>query len=102
MLKYAIVNNNKVENIIVCESVEFIEQIKPLHQHVEFVGDENNSKNIQVGFVWDGSKFFEDPELMRIIKESKKEFDDYIESLKLKPDLTDSEKQLIEIMEKGV
>ena len=103
MLKYALINNNKVENIIVTESTDFIEIVKNSHQHVEFVGDDNNSKDIQIGYLWDGSKFFEDPIIVQQREEQQKKFEEYINSLKEKPseELTEEEKGILE-MEKGV
>lgn len=103
MLKYAIINNNRVENIITCESTDFVEHIKLSCQHIEFVGDDNNSKDIQIGYLWDGSKFFEDPIIVQQREEQQKKFEEYINSLKEKPaeELTEEEKIILE-MEKGI
>lgn len=72
MLKYALISNGKVENIIVLESTDLIEIIKHQYQHIEFVGDENNSKDIHIGYLYENGKFFEDPV---IIEQRQKELD---------------------------
>lgn len=107
MLKYALINNNKVENVIVCDSTDFVEMIKSQYQYVEFIGNDDNSKDVQMGYIWDGSTFFEDPEIVRqrqILEEkSKEELEKYIQTLKEKDpnDLMEEERRFLEEMEKG-
>jgi adenylate kinase family enzyme len=106
MLKYALINNNKVENIIVVDSSDFIEQLKGSYQHIEFIGDENISRDIAIGYLWDGSSFFEDPAIVSQREEDQKKiekerFDNYIKTLKEKPEseLTEEEKEIIKYIQ---
>nr|QMP83302.1 MAG: hypothetical protein [Caudoviricetes sp.] len=60
-----------------------------------------------MGYIWDGSTFFEDPEIVRqrqILEEkSKEKLEKYIQTLKEKDpnDLMEEEKLFLEEMEKG-
>ena len=107
MLKYALINNNKVENIIVIDSSDFIEQIKDSYQHIEFIGNENTTRDVAIGYMWDGSKIFEDPDIVaQREREEQKDTPEedlykYIQSLKEKPEseLTEEENEIIKYIQ---
>lgn len=106
MLKYALIYNNRVQNVIVVEDSSFLDQIKHQYQHVEFIGTDTDSKDVQIGYVWDGSTFFEDPEIVRLreLREQKiaEEKEKYIQKLKEKnpTELTEQEKAFLDQEEK--
>lgn len=102
MLKYALIFNNRVQNIIVVDDPSFLDKLPHQYQHVEFIGTDTDSKDVQIGYIWDGSTFFEDPEIVRLrgLREQKiaEEKEKYIQKLKEKnsDELTEQEKIFLE------
>jgi hypothetical protein len=59
-MQYALINNNKVENIIVADQ-EFIDAISNQYQHIESL-DQPGEHNIGVGWSWNQNDGFYAPE----------------------------------------
>ena len=58
-MQYALINNNKVENIIVADQ-EFIDDISNQYQHIESL-DQPGEHNIGVGWSWSQNGGFSAP-----------------------------------------
>ena len=59
-MQYALINNNKVENIIVADQ-EFIDSISNQYQHIESL-EQPSENNVGIGWSWDQAIGFTPPE----------------------------------------
>lgn len=59
-MQYALINNNKVENIIVADQ-EFIDSIPNQYQHIESL-EQPSENNVGIGWSWDQAIGFTPPE----------------------------------------
>nr|QMP83301.1 MAG: hypothetical protein [Caudoviricetes sp.] len=57
MYKFAIINYGTVSNIIESNDYETINLLKQYNDTVVMV----NNQDVEIGYLWDGSKFYKDP-----------------------------------------
>ena len=51
--KYALINNDVVVNVIVCEDPSYIKSIEPDYQHIELLDTPEEQKVASPGWLWD-------------------------------------------------
>lgn len=100
--KYALVNDNIVQNIMVCENEEVIKLISSEYQYIVPI---KNNDFVAINHIYKGGKFEENPsEILKREKENKLIFESFraniIKIKETKPEeLTDEQKDFLKFIE---